>query len=59
MLDLRIALAQSDMAGLEKELYAVSEPDSERYGLHLSKSEVRIALPLVIFSQRCNRHRVS
>lgn len=37
---LRIALVQSDMAGLEKALYDVSTPSSPNYGKHLSKEEV-------------------
>ena len=37
---LRIALAQSDTAGLEKALYDVSTPGSPNYGKHLSKEEV-------------------
>lgn len=41
MLNLRIALVQSDMAGLEEALFAVSTPDSALYGQHLSKDEVR------------------
>lgn len=40
-LNLRINLASSDMAGLEKSLYDVSTPDSPLYGQHLSKEEVR------------------
>lgn len=41
MLNLRIALVNSDMAGLEDKLYAVSTPGSDLYGQHLSKEEVR------------------
>lgn len=44
MLELRLALAQSNMSGLEEELYAVSYPTSERYGLHLSQSQVGLYL---------------
>ncbi|KAF5315080.1 hypothetical protein D9619_007609 [Psilocybe cf. subviscida] len=40
MLNLRIALKQTDMAGLEQMLYAVSTPGSETYGQHLTKEEV-------------------
>ncbi|EJF57638.1 family S53 protease-like protein [Dichomitus squalens LYAD-421 SS1] len=40
MLNLRIALVSSDMAGLEKALYDVSTPGSALYGQHLSKEEV-------------------
>ncbi|KAI0777411.1 family S53 protease [Trametes elegans] len=39
-LDLRIALVQGDMAGLEKALMDVSTPSSAQYGQHLSKEEV-------------------
>lgn len=38
---LRIALAQKDIAGLEKALYDVSTPKSANYGKHLSKQQVR------------------
>lgn len=38
---LRIALVQSDIAGLEAALYDVSTPGSANYGKHLSKEEVR------------------
>lgn len=41
MLNLRIALVQSDFAGLEERLYDVSTPSSANYGKHLSKTEVR------------------
>ncbi|KAF7979708.1 hypothetical protein HWV62_41050 [Athelia sp. TMB] len=37
---LRIALVQSNMAGLEAALYDVSTPGSANYGKHLSKEEV-------------------
>ncbi|KAA1477309.1 subtilisin-like protein [Dentipellis sp. KUC8613] len=37
---LRLGLVQSDFAGLEKALYAVSTPSSDQYGQHLSKEEV-------------------
>ena len=40
VLNLRIALTQNNIKGLESELYAVSNPDSARYGQHLSKEEV-------------------
>ena len=40
VLNLRIALVSSDMAGLEKALMDVSTPSSELYGQHLSKEEV-------------------
>ncbi len=39
-LELRIALTHNDIAGLEQELYAVSTPNSDRYGQHLSKEQV-------------------
>ncbi|KAI5118434.1 hypothetical protein M0805_009712 [Coniferiporia weirii] len=39
-LNLRIALVNSDMTGLENALYAVSTPSDVRYGQHLSKEEV-------------------
>ena len=37
---LRIGLPQPNFSVLEKNLYEVSDPDHERYGQHLSKSEV-------------------
>ena len=40
MLDLRIALVQGDMAGLEKALMDVSDPASPLKGQFLSKEEV-------------------
>ena len=40
-LKLRLALVQSDFAGLEERLYDVSTPSSANYGNHLSKAEVR------------------
>ncbi|KAK0481238.1 family S53 protease-like protein [Armillaria novae-zelandiae] len=40
-LDFRIGLTPKDTAGLEKALYAVSEPDSDLYGQHLSFEEVK------------------
>lgn len=43
MLNLRLALVNSDMAGLEKALYAVSTPDSAQYGQHLTKEEVGLS----------------
>lgn len=39
-LNLRIALANANMTGLEDMLYAVSTPTSPLYGQHLSKEEV-------------------
>ncbi|EMD36377.1 hypothetical protein CERSUDRAFT_156000 [Gelatoporia subvermispora B] len=39
-LKMRIALVQSDPAGLEAALYDVSTPSSANYGQHLSKSEI-------------------
>ncbi len=44
-IQLRIALRQANMTGLEQELYAVSNPDSDRYGQHLSKEEVSVIYP--------------
>ncbi|KJA14600.1 hypothetical protein HYPSUDRAFT_194935 [Hypholoma sublateritium FD-334 SS-4] len=40
VLNLRLALKQSDMAGLEKALFDVSTPGSALYGQHLTKEEV-------------------
>ena len=40
ILNLRLALKQNDMAGLEKALYDVSTPGSALYGQHLTKEEV-------------------
>ncbi|EJD41708.1 family S53 protease [Auricularia subglabra TFB-10046 SS5] len=40
MLKMRIALRQNNIAGLEEELMAVSDPASPRYGQHLSKEQV-------------------
>ncbi|KAL0950239.1 hypothetical protein HGRIS_010224 [Hohenbuehelia grisea] len=37
---LRIGLPQPNFPELERHLYAVSDPDSERYGQHFSKEEV-------------------
>jgi len=42
VLDLRIALAQSNPAGLEEALYDVSTPSSPNYGQHLSKAEAAL-----------------
>ncbi|KAK7055953.1 Pro-kumamolisin, activation domain-containing protein [Favolaschia claudopus] len=39
-LTLRLALKQNNIAGLEKKLYAVSDPASVEYGQHLSADEV-------------------
>ncbi|KAJ7742291.1 family S53 protease-like protein [Mycena metata] len=39
-LTLRIALNPNNIAGLESELYAVSNPSSSRYGQHLTPEEV-------------------
>ena len=39
MLNLRIALVNSDIAGLEDKLFAVSTPGNALYGQHLSKEE--------------------
>jgi tripeptidyl-peptidase I len=40
MLDLRIALRQNDIAGLEKVFLDISNPDSAQYGRHLSQQQV-------------------
>ncbi|KAK0214212.1 family S53 protease [Armillaria nabsnona] len=40
-LNFRIGLTPKDTAGLEKALYAVSKPDSDLYGQHLSFEEVK------------------
>ena len=40
VIPLRIALKQTDIAGLEAKLYDVSTPGSANYGNHLSKEEV-------------------
>lgn len=40
-LNLRIALTQNNITGLESALYDVSDPTSENYGHHLTKAEVR------------------
>ncbi|THH00166.1 hypothetical protein EW145_g7124 [Phellinidium pouzarii] len=40
VLNLRLSLVSSDAPGLENALYAVSTPDSARYGQHLTKEEV-------------------
>lgn len=42
VLNLRLGMVQSDPAGIEKALMAVSTPSSPSYGKHLSKEEVRI-----------------
>ena len=46
ILDLRIALTQSDSKGLVDTLMAVSEPSSARYGQYLTKEEVRLSVLL-------------
>ncbi|KAF7364615.1 Family S53 protease [Mycena venus] len=43
-INLRIALASSDVPGLEKALLDVSTPSSSNYGNHLSKAEVNAFL---------------
>ncbi|KAI0758073.1 tripeptidyl peptidase A [Fomes fomentarius] len=40
IIELRIALPQSNFAELERHLYEVSDPFHERYGEHLAKEEV-------------------
>lgn len=49
MLNLRIALKQTNTAGLEQALYAVSTPGSKVYGQHLTKEEVRISNQVIFF----------
>lgn len=39
-LNLRVALVNSDISGLESKLYDVSTPGNSNYGKHLSKDEV-------------------
>ncbi len=39
-ISLHIQLAQSNISGLEEELYAVSTPSNARYGQHLTKEQV-------------------
>jgi tripeptidyl-peptidase-1 len=39
---LRIALTSTDMAGLEKTVYEISDPANAKYGQHLTPAEVRI-----------------
>lgn len=45
LLNLRIALIQSNPSGLQKALYDVSTPSSPNYGKHLTKEEVRRFIP--------------
>lgn len=45
VLNLRMALVQGDMAGLEQKLFAVSTPGSAQFGQHLSKEEVSALTP--------------
>ena len=40
VLNLRLAIKQSDVAGLQKALYDVSTPGGALYGQHLTKEEV-------------------
>lgn len=40
IISLRIALPQSNFEALEQHLFAVSDPESERYGQHLTKEAV-------------------
>lgn len=44
---LRLALAQSNPAGLEDALYAVSTPSSEQYGKYLTREEVSLGNPIL------------
>ncbi len=48
-LNFRIGLTPNNIAGLENALYAVSEPDSDLYGQHLSFEEVCLFL-LVLYT---------
>ena len=41
VLNLRVALKQNNLAGLEKALYDISSPESQNYRKFLSKEEVR------------------
>ena len=41
MLNMRIALKQTNIEGLQEKLMAVSDPASAEYGQHLTKEEVR------------------
>lgn len=56
LLNMRIALKQTDMSGLEDELMAVSDPASPRFGQHLSKEEV-CTLSNPSFSYSCANMR--
>lgn len=47
VLNLRIALVQNDIEGLQKALLDVSTPGNALYGQHLSKEEVRRYLLLL------------
>lgn len=55
VLNLRMALVQSNFAGLEERLYDVSTPSSPKYGKHLSKTEVR-PCPFIVtaYGERCD-----
>lgn len=46
-IDLKIAMTSSDMAGLEKALYDVSDPKSSNYRKFLSKEQVCPRLTLL------------
>ena len=48
VLNLRVALVNSNITGLESELYAVSTPTSSRYGQHLTKDQVSIYCHLAL-----------
>ena len=51
VLNLRLALVNSNMSRLEDELYAVSTPGNARYGQHLTKEQVRqICFKLVLLN---------
>ncbi|KAJ7830752.1 family S53 protease [Mycena olivaceomarginata] len=49
-LTLRIALNPNNIAGLENELYAVSDPSSSRYGQHLTPEEARRCISAAVWS---------
>ena len=46
VLTLRVGLVQSNFAGLEDQLYAVSTPGNGEYGQHLSQDQVCAYLPI-------------
>ncbi len=52
VLTLRLALVQSNITGLEQELYAVSTPGSDRYGQFLSQEQVGSISNQSLFSRK-------